>query len=261
MNPMSKPLPIYDLDEEIIRALHAGGRLILQAPTGSGKSTQVPQILLDGGTLESGRCVILQPRRLATRMLAKRVAEERESRLGAEVGYQIRLDNVSSPGTRILFVTEGILLRQMLANPSLQGVSTVIFDEFHERHLYSDISLARALDLQEFTRPDLKIIVMSATLDGAQLERHLAPCQTLSSEGRTFSVDIEYLRHEARDDSPWELAAEAVAENFDRTQGDILVFMPGAYEIQRTIQSLLHCHCSQRFHVIFIDLLHNRESC
>jgi len=237
---MSEPLPIYDLDEEIIRALHMGGRLILQAPTGSGKSTQVPQILLDGGALGSGRCVILQPRRLATRMLAKRVAEERGGQLGAEVGYQIRLDNVSSPQTRILFVTEGILLRQMLGNPRLDGVSTLIFDEFHERHLYSDISLARALDLQDSIRSDLKIIVMSATLDGAQLERHLTPCQTLSSEGRTFSVEIEYLRHEPRDDPPWELAAEAVAENFDRTHGDILVFMPGAYEIQRTIREISH---------------------
>jgi ATP-dependent helicase HrpB len=237
---MNDPLPIYNLDEEIIRALREGGRLILQAPTGSGKSTQVPQILLDGGALGSGRCVILQPRRLATRMLAKRVAEERGGPLGGEVGYQIRLDNVSSPQTRILFVTEGILLRQMLANPSLDGLSTLIFDEFHERHLYGDISLARALDLQESLRPDLKIVVMSATLDGAQLERHLAPCETLSSEGRTFPVEIEYLRHEPRDDPPWELAADAVAEDLGRTDGDILVFMPGAYEIQRTIRELSH---------------------
>jgi ATP-dependent RNA helicase HrpB len=237
---MNDSLPIYDLDEEIIRALREGGRLILQAPTGSGKSTQVAQILLDGGALGAGRCVILQPRRLATRMLAKRVAEERGAQLGVEVGYQIRLDNVSSAQTRILFVTEGILLRRMLANPSLEGVSALIFDEFHERHLYSDISLARALDLQESLRPDLKIIVMSATLDGAQIERHLAPCQTLSSEGRTFPVEIEYLRHEPRDDPPWELAADAVAENFDRTDGNVLVFMPGAYEIQRTIREINH---------------------
>ena len=237
---MNDPLPIYNLDEEIIRALRDGGRLILQAPTGSGKSTQVPQILLDGGALGSGRCLILQPRRLATRMLAKRVAEERGGALGGEVGYQIRLDNVSSPQTRILFVTEGILLRQMLANPSLDGLSTLIFDEFHERHLYGDISLARALDLQESLRPDLKIIVMSATLDGAHLERHLAPCETLSSSGRTFPVEIEYLRHEPRDDPPWELAADAVSENLDRTDGDILVFMPGAYEIQRTIREMNH---------------------
>jgi ATP-dependent helicase HrpB len=236
---VNESLPIYELDEEILAAVREG-RLILQAPTGSGKSTQVPQILLDGGALETGRCVILQPRRLAARMLAKRVAEERGASLGGEVGYRIRLDNVSSPQTRILFVTEGILLRQMIADPVLSGISTIIFDEFHERHLYGDITLARALDLQETTRPDLKLIVMSATLDGAQLEHHLAPARTLVSQGRTFPVDIEYLRHEPHDDPPWELAAEAVASNLDRTEGDVLVFMSGAYEIQRTLRELSH---------------------
>ncbi len=235
---MSEILPIYDLDEEIIAALTSGNRLVLQAPTGSGKSTQVPQILLDGGILGDGRCVILQPRRLATRMLATRVASERGVRLGSEVGYQIRLDNVSSRDTRILFVTEGILLRQMLADPSLRGVSALIFDEFHERHLYGDITLARALALQESSRPDLKIVVMSATLDRTELTDYLAPCTTLESEGRVFPVEIEFLSHEPKDDPPWELAAEAVAENFETTDGDVLVFMPGAYEIQRTIREL-----------------------
>ena len=236
---MNAHLPIYDLDEEIVAAQQAG-RLVLQAPTGSGKSTQVPQILLDGGALGEGRCVILQPRRLAARMLAKRVAEERGVPLGTEVGYRIRLDNVSSAQTRILFVTEGILLRQMIADPRLRDISTIIFDEFHERHLYGDISLARALDLQESARPDLKIIVMSATLDGGQIEKYLAPCQTLVSEGRVFPVGLEYLRHEPRDEPPWELAAEAVRENFAQTDGDVLIFMPGAYEIQRTIRELSH---------------------
>jgi len=230
-------LPIYELDEEILAAL-ASGRVILQAPTGSGKSTQVPQILLDGGALGAGRCIILQPRRLAARLLAKRVAEERNVSLGAEVGYRIRLDNVSSRQTRILFVTEGILLRQMLADPQLQGVSTLIFDEFHERHLYGDISLARALELQETTRPDLKIIVMSATLDGSLLERYLAPARTLVSEGRTHPVEIEFLSHEPQNDPPWDLAADAVVAHQARTEGDILVFMPGAYEIRRTVSEL-----------------------
>ena len=235
---MLDALPIYDLDEEIVAALRGGNRLILQAPTGSGKSTQVPQILLDGGVLGDRRCVILQPRRLATRMLATRVAAERNARLGGEIGYRIRLDNVSSRDTRILFVTEGILLRQMQTDPQLRGISTVIFDEFHERHLYGDITLARALDLQESSRPDLKIIVMSATLDGAGLASWLAPCATLTSGGRVYPVAIEHLRQEPKDDPPWELAAEAVADHFDRTPGDVLVFMPGAYEISRTIREL-----------------------
>ncbi len=235
---MSDILPIYALDEEIVTALGAGSRLVLQAPTGSGKSTQVPQILLDGGVLGTGQCVILQPRRLATRMLATRVAAERKTRLGDEVGYQIRLDNVSSRNTRILFVTEGILLRKMLADPELKGISTLIFDEFHERHLYGDISLARALTLQETARPDLKIVVMSATLDRDVITGYLDPCTTLESEGRVFPVDIEFLGHDPKDDPPWELAADAVTNSFDRTEGDILVFMPGAYEINRTIREL-----------------------
>jgi len=237
---MGDALPIYELDEEIVEAMAPGGRLILRAPTGSGKSTQTPQILLDGGALGDGRCVILQPRRLATRMLAKRVAEERGASLGGEVGYQIRLDNVSSRETRILFVTEGILLRQMLADRQLSGISAILFDEFHERHLYGDITLARALELQETSRPDLRLAVMSATLDGTRLDSYMAPCRTLESDGRTFPVEIEHLGHEPRDDPPWELAAEAVAEHLERTDGDVLVFMPGAYEIQRTMREITH---------------------
>lgn len=238
---MEDILPIYDLDEEIVSALSNGNRLILQAPTGSGKSTQVPQILLDGGILGSGQCVILQPRRLAARMLAARVASERNVSLGDEVGYQIRLDNISSKSTRILFITEGILLRQMLTDPELRKISTIVFDEFHERHLYGDISLARALDLQERLRPDLKIVVMSATLDSKMLEDYFSPCTVLQSEGRMHPVEIEYLNNDPRDMPPWETAAEAVSSHFERTSGNILVFMPGAYEIQRTIREIGAC--------------------
>jgi len=124
-------LPIYELENEIVRSLEARSRLILQAPTGSGKSTQVPQILLDRGLLGDGEVVILQPRRLATRLLARRVACERKGRLGEEVGYQIRFEKVASKGTRIRFVTEGILLRQLLQDPELRGVAAILFDEFH----------------------------------------------------------------------------------------------------------------------------------
>ena len=160
-------LPIYELEPALIASLRQHSRLVLQAPTGSGKSTQVPKMLLDHGLAGDGEIVVLQPRRLATRMLAARVAQERGGRLGDEVGYQIRLDRICSAKTRIRFVTEGILLRQMLADPMLRGVGAILFDEFHERHLYGDITLARALDLQEQHRPDLKLIVMSATLDAA----------------------------------------------------------------------------------------------
>jgi len=230
-------LPIFELEAKILAALATIPRLILQAPTGSGKSTQVPQILLDHGLAGDGQIVVLQPRRLPTRLLAARIAQERDTALGKEVGYQIRLDNVTSQETRIRFVTEGILLRQMVSDPELSGISTIIFDEFHERHLYSDIALARALEIQEQRRPNLQLIVMSATLDTDQLQSYLSPCTVLTSAGRTFPVEIEYLKRQVVDEPPWELAADALAQA-DNDSGDVLIFMPGAYEIARTIEEI-----------------------
>ena len=147
--PAPRELPIYELEDRLIAAVRDQGRLIVQAPTGSGKSTQVPQMLLNHGLLGQGEVVVLQPRRLAARMLAKRVAEEVGTQLGDVVGYQIRLDSRISKATKIRFVTEGILLRQMSFDPNLRGISAIVFDEFHERHLYGDISLARALQIQQ----------------------------------------------------------------------------------------------------------------
>src|SRR5438552_5436160 len=188
-------LPIYEIENEIVSTLTRTPRLVLQAPTGSGKSTQVPQMLLKHGLLDNGKVVILQPRRLATRLLAKRVAHELGVELGREVGYQVRFENVTSSVTRIKFETEGILLRQMIQDSELRGIQALIFDEFHERHLYGDITLARALDIQEQSRPDLLIVVMSATLDAGALENYLSPCAVLTSEGRTFPVTVDYLPH------------------------------------------------------------------
>lgn len=236
-----KRLPIYEIEDRIVSTLKTAGRLVLQAPTGSGKSTQVPQMLLQHGLLGDGRAVILQPRRLAARLLASRVAQEMNVQLGREVGYQVRFENATSAATRIIFETEGILLRQMIQDPSLPGIRALIFDEFHERHLYGDITLARALDIQESTRPDLLLIVMSATLDSGALEKYLAPCSVLSSEGRMFPVSIEYLPRRTGPTAPpvWELAADAFAHYADGA-GDVLIFMPGGYEINRTIEALRH---------------------
>ena len=148
-----RELPIYELESGIVAAFRQQARLILQAPTGSGKSTQVPQILLDHRLLGKGEVVILQPRRIAARLLAARVAAERSVNLGQEVGYQVRFENVVTPATRIRYVTEGILLRQLIQDPELRGVSAILFDEFHERQLYGDITLARALPQHDRTRP------------------------------------------------------------------------------------------------------------
>ena len=240
---MNDRLPIYDIERDIIARLKTDRRLILSAPTGSGKSTQVPQMLLRHDFLRDGQVVVLQPRRLATRLLAARVAQELGVKLGDEVGYQIRFENVTSAKTKIRFVTEGVLLRQMIDDPKLRGVSTLIFDEFHERHLYGDITLARALDLQEQFRPDLNLVVMSATLNAGELEKYLKPCATLSSEGRMFPVEIEYAAEPGYVDKRpvWEQAAETFS-NYVATggEGDVLVFMPGGFEISQTIEAIRH---------------------
>ncbi len=242
-------LPIYELENAIVSELRAQPRLILQAPTGSGKSTQVPQMLLDHGLLGEGEVVILQPRRLAARLLAARVASERKGRLGEEVGYQIRFENVVSKRTRIRFVTEGILLRQLIQDPELRRVSAILFDEFHERHLYGDITLARALRLQETTRPDLKVVVMSATIDAGALEDFLAPCRLLTSSGRQHPVAIEYLERPVRSDdyAIWDLAADELARVARSTEGDALIFMPGKYEITRTLAAVRASRVSGEF--------------
>jgi ATP-dependent helicase HrpB len=252
---MADRLPIYEIEPDIVARLRADRRLILSAPTGSGKSTQVPQMLLKHGLLGDGQVVVLQPRRLAARLLAARVASELGVKLGEEVGYQIRFENCTSPKTKIRFVTEGVLLRQMIDDPQLRGVSALLFDEFHERHLYGDITLARALDQQEQHRPDLMLAVMSATLNAGELEVYLSSqseignrkseinCSVLASEGRTFPVEVEYLPRRVGLNGPpvWELAAEEFSR-FVRNdgQGDVLVFMPGSFEISRTIEAIRH---------------------
>ena len=275
---MADRLPIYEIERDIVARLKTDRRLILSAPTGSGKSTQVPQMLLRHGLLGDGQVVILQPRRLATRLLASRVAQELGVQLGSEVGYQIRFENVTSPRTKIRFVTEGVLLRQMIDDSKLRGVSVLIFDEFHERHLYGDITLARALDLQEQHRPDLNLIVMSATLDVELLEDYLSECRSrgneastskvddqrlltssptkgfscsvLASEGRVFPVEIKYAAQpDYMDKRPvWEQAAEAFSHYVGAGgEGDVLVFMPGGYEISQTIEAIRHTSESKGF--------------
>lgn len=251
---MPERLPIYEIEADLVATLQAKRRLIVSAPTGSGKSTQVPQILLKHGLLGEGQVIILQPRRLAARLLAARVAEELGVQLGREVGYTIRFENVTSAATRIRFVTEGVLLRQLIDDPQLRGVSALIFDEFHERHLYGDITLARALDLQEQVRPELRLLVMSATLDLDLLAGYLGSaksetrtpksehdCAVLASEGRMFPVDIEYAAEPRYADKRpiWEQASDTFAEHIaSGDAGDVLVFMPGSFEVSQTLNAI-----------------------
>ncbi|SVD07105.1 uncharacterized protein METZ01_LOCUS359959, partial [marine metagenome] len=186
---MNESLPIWDIHGEITDTLAVHSRLVLAAPTGSGKSTQVPQIILDDVLCGSGKVVVLQPRRVAARSLARRVAWERSAKLGGEVGYQVRFENHTGPDTKIEFITEGVLLRRLQDDSRLANVGAVLFDEFHERNLMSDLALGLVKRLQRNERTDLKLVVMSATIETGPIARYLGqadddPCRVLASDGR-----------------------------------------------------------------------------
>ena len=244
--PASTALPIWKIHADILRTLQAGNRLVLVAPTGSGKTTQVPQMLLDAGIAGDKMIVVLQPRRVAARTVATRVAWEREGKLGAEVGYQIRFDDHTSVGTRICFVTEGILLRWLQDDRTLANIGVVVFDEFHERNLLSDVALALVKNLQRSQRPDLALLVMSATLDAEPVAAYLNQCPILISEGQSFPVKVGYLSQP--DQRPITAqAAEAVERIInDNAPGDILVFMPGRGEINGTLEVLRGLRTQER---------------
>ena len=236
-DPVLRNCPFTRWKKPILDALRKCRRLIIEAPTGSGKSTQVPQMLQESGLLGGGEILVLQPRRLAARMLAKRVAREMGTSLGGGVGFQVRFESRISKDTRIKFLTEGILLRRLVDDPTLKGVAAILFDEFHERHLYGDVSLGRALVLQRTVRPDLHLLVMSATLDTVGLESFLDPCVTIRSEGRTFFRRATVSPQDAlpRRDLPDRREGSGRSDPVLSRDGNALVFMPGAYEIRRTI--------------------------
>ena len=242
----SQHLPIWDIHSDIVGALKAGNRFVLVAPTGSGKTTQVPQMVLDAGLAGDKRVVVLQPRRVAARTVAARVAWERGCKLGEEVGYQIRFDDQTSLGTRICFVTEGILLRWLQQDRELKDVGVILFDEFHERNLLSDVALALAKQM----RPDLKLGVMSATLEAEPVAAYLGGCPILVSEGQMFPVEVRFQTQ--RDERPApEQAAEAVERIIESGElGDILVFMPGMSEINTTINEVRSIRAGERFATI-----------
>ncbi len=249
-------LPIWEIHAQVVETLHAGNRLVLVAPTGSGKTTQVPQMLLDAGLAAGKKIVVLQPRRVAARTVAARVAWERRCPLGAEVGYQIRFDDQTSLGTRISYVTEGILLRWLQDDRTLSDLGAVIFDEFHERNLLSDVALALVKRLQRTERPDLKIAVMSATLEAEPVAEYLAgeggtgETPVLHSEGQSFPVEVRYLsQHDERPVT--EQAADIVEQIVNAGEpGDILVFMPGMGEINATIAAARASRTNERLALI-----------
>lgn len=227
----SPTFPITPLLPDIVRSLSDHPRLVLEAPPGAGKTTQVPLALLDAPWLAGRKIVVLEPRRVAARAAAGFMAKQHGDAVGETVGYRIRFENKVGPRTRIEVVTEGILTRMIQDDPMLDDVGAILFDEFHERHLAGDLGLALALDIQAQLREDLRLVVMSATLDGDRLARFLdAP--RLSSEGRSHPVQVAHFP--ARRDEATDVQARRAIEHAVLTHpGDVLVFLPGQREIMR----------------------------
>lgn len=230
-----QPLPIDPLLPEIAEALRDSPSLVLEAAPGAGKTTRVPAALLRG---VSGEVLVSEPRRLPARLAATRVAEEQGESVGQTVGYSVRFEEVAGPKTRLRYVTEGILVRRLLADPTLRGVSVLVLDEFHERHLTTDLCLTLARRLQLGARPDLRLVVMSATLDADPVAAFLGDAGRVRSEGRSYPVQIEH--QPKSDERPLEKQVLSAVRELLRggPPGDILVFLPGAAEIRRCSEAL-----------------------
>ncbi|NOJ39948.1 ATP-dependent helicase HrpB [Bradyrhizobium australiense] len=243
------PLPIDAVLDELGRTLAANNSAVLVAPPGAGKTTRVPLALLDAPWLKNKKIIMLEPRRIAARASAERMARTLGERAGETVGYRVRFGSKISRATRIEVVTEGIFSRQILDDPELNGVAAVLFDEFHERSLDADLGLALARDAQTGLREDLRILVMSATLDGARVGKLLGDAPVVASEGRAFPVETRYLGRKA--DAPIERQmADAIATALRADPGSVLAFLPGAAEIRRT-QNFL----SERVHDASVEIV------
>ena len=239
-------LPAADIAEAVNEALAENTSLVITAPPGAGKSTLLPLTILEGMKGTEGKVIMLEPRRIAARQIAERMADLLGEPIGKTVGYRVRFDTKVSADTRLEVVTEGILTRMLVADPTLEGVGTVVFDEFHERNLQSDLALALARQCQELLRPDLRIVIMSATIDASTICQALhAPL--IESEGRMFPVETRYAEEEIGDGDPYkanspnEIAqrvAQAVARAHREHGGDILAFLPGQGEIERCAELL-----------------------
>jgi ATP-dependent helicase HrpB len=224
-------LPVDAIVPEIVEALRGHSSLVIEAPPGAGKTTRVPPALLP---MVGGKVIVLEPRRIAARLAARRVAAELGEEVGGTVGYQVRFEEVAGPRTRLLFVTEGVLTRRLLSDAQLKGVDVVVLDEFHERHLDGDLALALLKRLQR-TRPELRLVVMSATLRADPVKKYLGDCPIVRSEGRQYALSIAHVPYSPL---PLEKQVSGAVEMLlaERHEGDILTFLPGTAEIRRAMR-------------------------
>ncbi len=235
--PATTGLPVEDVIEELRTAFSEAGAAVLQAEPGAGKTTVVPLRLLSEAWMVGGRMLLLEPRRVAARAAATRMATLLGESVGGTIGLSTRDERRVSPATRIEVVTDGILTRRLQRNPMLDGVTLVIFDEFHERHLQADLGLALTLDAREGLRPDIRILVMSATLDSGAVSALLGDAPIVSSLGRSFPIDLHWMPR--RPDARLEHGVSAAVHHaLARDAGDVLVFLPGVREIRDTISAL-----------------------
>jgi ATP-dependent helicase HrpB len=233
-------LPIDSVMPRLRELFDTSLNMVLQAPPGAGKTTRVPLALLDAAWLAGRRIIVLEPRRLAARAAARRMAALRGEAVGDTVGYRMRMDTKVGPKTRIEVVTDGVFVRMLQQNPALDGIGLVIFDEIHERGLDGDLNLALCLEVQGALRPDLHLLAMSATLDGAAIARLLGDAPVLTSDGRSFPVETVHLERPepgAVEDAVAATVRRALAE----TGGDLLVFLPGAAEIRLSRRAWTGC--------------------
>jgi len=248
------PLPIDPVLPRLRQVVSGSSNTVLHAPPGAGKTSRVPLALLNLPGLGGGRIVMLEPRRLAAVHAAHRMAESLGEKVGETVGYAMRFERRVSPATRIEVVTEGILTRRLQRDPCLEGISLVIFDEFHERSLNADLALALCLEVQQEVRPDLKLLVMSATMDCASVATLLGNAPIITSEGRAFPVEVRYLQDAGHGRLPDRMAA-AIRTALTETGGDILAFLPGSGEIRACHELLLkEARAGISIHPLYGDL-------
>jgi ATP-dependent helicase HrpB len=226
-------LPIAAVVPQLAAALRASNAAVLVAPPGAGKTTHVPLVLLDEPWVQGRKILVLEPRRLAARAAAERMAATLDEKAGDTVGLRVRFGSKVSRRTRIEVVTEGVFTRLILDDPSLDGVAAVLLDEFHERSLDADLALALSRDAQQGLREDLRLLVMSATLDGARVAKLLDGAPVIESEGRAFAVETRYLGRDPREPIERQMA-DAILRALRADPGSVLAFLPGAAEIRRT---------------------------
>ncbi len=255
---MPEPLPILEIIPELKQKLLTNTTIILQAPPGAGKSTLLPLELLDEEWLIGKKIIMLEPRRLAARAVASRMASLLDQSVGETIGYRVRFENKIGKNTRIEVVTEGILTRMLQQDNSLEGIGLVIFDEFHERSLHGDLALALCRDIQQVLREDLKIIIMSATLDGQMLSSLLGNAPIVTSQGRQYPIAYHYFSQDNDTPLPIQMA-RGIRKALEKEEGDILAFFPGAGEIMRTQELLEKELVGVSIHPLYGDLPQQKQ--